>query len=330
MTDPAIGFDEATALVREEPSLEGDKPHLTGWLQRLCRVVTRQLGVSGVGLSVLSESGEPLATAASEPGHARVQELQFTLGDGPCLEAFRTGRPVLTPDLAEVSTRWPAYVQAARADGLRAVFAFPLQAGAARLGTMDIYSRTVGSLPPVGVSTALTFSDVALWLLLDAQDDQLRVVARHGDQADGWRPDTTAAVFSEGQDDRLEVYQAQAMVAIQLDASIAVAAARLRAYAFAHDLPVTEVARAIVARRLVLERDAPHRQSDQRAVGVRGTSCVHDVLGNVEQPAVLVGGHRQTTPVSSAPTSTFVAGRGGGLRGEEPATVCAPWGHGEW
>jgi hypothetical protein len=69
---------------------------------------------------------------------ARLGDLQFDLGEGPSVDAFRERQPVLVPDVgdsgAAAGERWPAFAPAGLAAGARALFAFPLQLGAAQLG----------------------------------------------------------------------------------------------------------------------------------------------------------------------------------------------------
>jgi hypothetical protein len=102
---------------------------------------------SGVGLSVMAADGLRGITAASDPASERIEELQFLLGEGPCIDAFATRRPVLVLSLADGAThRWPVYAPAAYADGVRPVFAFPLQVGAALLGVLDVFRARPGSL----------------------------------------------------------------------------------------------------------------------------------------------------------------------------------------
>jgi hypothetical protein len=179
--------------------------------------------------------------AVSEPAYELLEELQFTLGEGPCLDAVTSRQPVLVPDLADGAMgRWPGYASALHDTGVRAVFAFPLQIGAARLGALDVFRREAGSLTAGEFRDALTFADMAVTTLLDGQ---ARAVP--GSAADGLEDEVV------GQ--RAELFQAQGMVAVQLGISLADALARLRAYAYAEDKPLGDVARDVVARRVLFE-----------------------------------------------------------------------------
>jgi hypothetical protein len=197
---------------------------------------------SGVGLSVMAADGLRGITAASDPASERIEELQFLLGEGPCIDAFATRRPVLVPNLADgAMNRWPVYSPAAYADGVRAVFAFPMQVGAALLGVLDVFRARPGSLSGEELRRALTFADVALTTLLDGQA--------------GAEPGATADGVDEAILSKAEVYQAQGMVMVQLGVTLGEALARMRAYAFAENRRLDQVARDVVARRLRFHQD---------------------------------------------------------------------------
>src|SRR3954464_3603653 len=84
----------------------------------LVRLCARTLPVSGVGLALMTDAGPAGTVAASDGGALQLEELQFTLGQGPCVDASRTGRPVLTPELAGASARsWPQFGAGAAAPG---------------------------------------------------------------------------------------------------------------------------------------------------------------------------------------------------------------------
>jgi hypothetical protein len=151
----------------------------------------------------------------------------------------------------ESGRRWPVFALAARQAGAAAIFAFPLQIGAIRAGVLGLYRERPGPLTAFQLGDALIFADTATLLLLDAQD-----------QAGG---DLAALAGPGGQPDlalrRAEIDQATGMLTEQLGAGIGDAFVRLRAYAYARDLRLTDVARDIVARRLRLHPD-PSRDGE--------------------------------------------------------------------
>lgn len=242
--DPVTPGDNQVAWVRElvshEVALDGDKPAMAGWLQRMCRAAVRDLPAMGVGISLLSEGSDPVAVAASSEESAVIEELQFAMAEGPCIDAVASRIPVLVPDLsATASATWPGYAPAAHDHGVRAVFAFPLQIGSVQLGALDVYRDDTGSLSEDTLVRALTFAEVALQELLDA----------------GERPGDAVDAIEDATGNHFEIYQAQGMVMVQLGVSAREALARLRAHAYTHDQRLRDVARDVIERRLSLESD---------------------------------------------------------------------------
>jgi hypothetical protein len=232
------------ALIAEQPVGIPTTDGVVAELRRLCRAAVVALSGSGAGLSVMAEDGVRGVTAASDENAERLEELQFVYGEGPCIDAFERRRPVLVPEISDASARrWPIYAPGIHDLGVRAVFAFPLQVGAARVGMLDVFRDRNGSLTADELGQALTFADVAVAMLLDGQ-----AVARPGDTAPG---------LDEALDGRSELFQAQGMVTVQLGVTLTEAMARIRAYAFAENRPLRDVAGDIVARRLRLNRDEP-------------------------------------------------------------------------
>lgn len=212
-----------------------------GLLRRVCRVAAREMRVAGAGVSLMTATGVRGISAASDPDAERVEDLQFLLGEGPCIEAFEARRPVLVADLArDAGTRWPAYSPAAYADGVRAVFAFPLQVGGARLGVLDMFRGHVGPLGHAELSAAFTFADVAVEMLLNG----------HGSAGERAGVEGFLDVGN-----RAQLFQAQGMVMVQLGVPVGEALARMRAHAYAEGRGLDDVARDVVERRLRFDRD---------------------------------------------------------------------------
>jgi ANTAR domain len=207
----------------------------------LCRAAVRRLGVDGAAVTAISGlvAREPLF--ATDELSARLEELQFTTGEGPGAENFRFGSPMLIPDLGSVAARWPGFVHAAVAAGARAMFALPLQAGAIQVGVLSLYRSQPGSLTPEELADVLVFADIALEMVLDAAAGIARRT-EHPPPGD----------LSEG---RAEVYQAIGMISVQLGVSLEEAFVRMRAHAFASGAALGEVADDVVRRRLRLEPD---------------------------------------------------------------------------
>lgn len=245
MIGPEARIAAVRALVAVEPAVAGaPRTGVVGWLHRLCGAAVRALPATGAGVSVMTHEGVRGVAAASDPACEALEELQFTLGEGPCIDAFTSRRPVLEADLATGASRmWPAYLPAALQHGVRAVFAFPLQVGGARMGVLDVYRRTPGILSADSLAQAQTFAEVAVECLLDGQQNASR-----------GRTDRT---LDRALDFQFVVYQAQGMAMVDLGVPLADAMVRMQAHAYVHDRSLHDVARDIVAGRLRLEADGP-------------------------------------------------------------------------
>jgi hypothetical protein len=202
----------------------------------LCRAAQHRLGVDGVSVTAMSGPGVHDPVSASDALAARLEELQFTVGEGPCVEAFASGSPMLIPNLDTAVARWPGFVPAAVSAGARAMFALPLHSGAIRMGVLALYRVLPGSLTPEVLADVLVFADVALQLLLDAPSGLT--------ERPGYHP---LDAVSTG---RAQVYQANGMISVQLAVTMDEAFVRLRAHAFATGRPLGEIAHDVVARRL--------------------------------------------------------------------------------
>lgn len=217
---------------------------------RVCRAAVTLLPVSGAAISVSTGTAQLGAVSASDDLAARIEELQFTVGEGPGLAAFQAGSPVLVADLADptdpVSARWPGFTAGAGALGLRAVFAFPLHIGAIALGALDLYRASPGLLDRAALTEALLVADAAALALLDLR------AARSGD---GIAAGMAARLLDGASFYRSEVHQAAGMIMVQLGVAVDTALVRLRAFAFAADRPIGEVARDVVGRQLRLDAD---------------------------------------------------------------------------
>src|ERR1700761_1493717 len=149
-----------------------------------CEVAAVVAGVDGGWLSVMSDPAQRVLVHATDRRAAELEELQFTLGEGPCTDTFRSGSPTLVADLAAVSWRewWPGFTVAGVAAGAAAVFAFPLVQGAIRVGVLGLYRRVPGALSAGALADVLVCADAALVLLLNTR-------ARGDGDGDRWTAD---------------------------------------------------------------------------------------------------------------------------------------------
>ena len=137
-------------------------------LDRLVDRIVDVLPITSAGVTLIAEGSTPHYIAASDDSARRFERLQTELGEGPCLESFRTGHPVALPDLAK-DKRFLRFSPAGVEAGLAAVFTFPLFHGLDRFGALDLYRETPGDLDAADMVAAQTLADVAAALLLNAK-----------------------------------------------------------------------------------------------------------------------------------------------------------------
>lgn len=216
---------------------------------RLCQVCVDLLDVTGASVSLVGETPDVGALWwSSDPVAAGLAEAQYSLGDGPC----RTSRDLIAPVLAADLTggadarRWPVFAQRAVELGVRAVFSLPLGSDVVAIGSLDLYRRDPGPLSRLDTARAFTASDVITAALIGIQSQ------RETDDDAGGGPES-ASWLNGAESDHQEVHHATGMLMVQLDVGPQHALARLRAYAFAQGLTLTEAARAVLAREADLD-----------------------------------------------------------------------------
>ncbi|MFF7975382.1 GAF domain-containing protein [Streptomyces sp. NPDC007905] len=227
----------------------------------LCAACVRLLPVNGASVSISGGRGVQMTWCASDRIAARLAELQYTVGDGPCQTALDQGAPVLAADLTagRDPRRWPIFAHEAVALGVSAVFSLPLGVSGAAIGTLDLYCDRAGGLSEPDLRTALWVRDAVTYALMSIQQ-------RLTEEAP---EDEVASWVEASQADHTEVYQAVGMVMVQLDTDPEQALDRLRARAFAEGRTVSQVAREVLARRLRFEPEPDGHHDGQGRDGDR-------------------------------------------------------------
>ena len=192
--------------------------------------------------------GTSSGTLGSSGAPARMyDELQFLLGEGPCLDSVARRAPVVVPDLADpIDQRWPMYGPAMLDLHVHGVYAMPVVVAGEYMGALDLFRNRPGSLVGEEFSGAFVAAELAGLPLLDLLDADM--AAAVGD------PDSNAWAELNALS-RAEVSQATGMLVVQLEVEPAEALVRLRAHAYSTGRSATEVARDIVDRRLRLDAD---------------------------------------------------------------------------
>jgi hypothetical protein len=214
----------------------------------LCRDACRKLPISAAGIALMNRDGVIESMVGSDERAETLEELQLTLGEGPCVDAFTTGRLALHPDVAaRGAERWPAYARAVLDMGVQALFSFPLRIGGIRFGALDMFRDETGRFDDDEFSLALHYVDAAVQILLYLQAND-RAEPVDEPLSDGSRRSLEVAFRGHP-----EVHQATGMVSIQAGVGLIEALLLLRAYAFANERTVPEVARDVVELRLTFK-----------------------------------------------------------------------------
>jgi len=199
-----------------------------------CRPFLDLFPVTGAAVSTVGNVLGSETLSASDKIAARIDEVQFDLGEGPCWDALRLGSPVLEPDLRRAPQRWPAFAAATRDDGLHSIFAFPLAVGPLRIGAVDLYSLKAVELNRTQIRQADAMAGVVG-----------RHVLRQALSELGRDLDDKGNAFS-----RRIVHQATGMVLAQLDLSPDDARLVIQGHAFATERSMMDVARDVIDGRI--------------------------------------------------------------------------------
>jgi hypothetical protein len=205
---------------------------------KLCSRFVEALPVTGAAVALFGGSVPETSICASDAMAARLDEIQFDLGEGPRWESVRSRLPVHEPYVQRSAhARWPIFGNVVQQTGVAALFVYPLSVAALDVGVVELYRLTPGPLSAADDAIALTLASETAWTLLDRLLN-IREAARASEPRD-------SAPLS-----RREIHQATGMVLVQLDADATEALLVMRAHAFAHDRSLREVASDIVERRL--------------------------------------------------------------------------------
>ena len=205
-------------------------------LSRLTSDCARLLDVASAGLLLADGRGVLHVMAASSERTRQLEVFQVQRADGPCRDCYLDGAPVSAPDLNQETDRWPQFAPAALAAGFVSVHAVPMRLRDTVLGALGLFGTTAGDLDPDDLSLGQALADVASVALVQdkATTDQKSV-----------NEQLQTALTS-----RIVLEQAKGVVAQQGSLPIEDAFAVLRRYARDHNLRLTAVAEAVVARRL--------------------------------------------------------------------------------
>jgi hypothetical protein len=179
----------------------------------LCLACVDVLDVTRAGLMLVSGERSLGCVGVSDRVTAAVEQVEYTLGEGPCLAAYRSETPVFDPDLADGGTvQWPEFRQGAVEVGVRAAFGFPLLVDRICIGALNLYRDRPGPLSDDQIDNAVVVARLATRTLLSWQADA--------------PPGTVAWQLEQIPNHRMEVHQATGRISVQAGISLAEALLR--------------------------------------------------------------------------------------------------------
>ncbi|MFD5249780.1 ANTAR domain-containing protein [Amycolatopsis sp. NPDC058340] len=210
-------------------------------VEHACVVCGEVLEAAGVGLTLATGTGLPEPVFATDARSRGLEELQFTLGEGPALDVSRGGMLVAVTDVtsSEATLRWPVFAPEAIDGGVKSIIAVPIQVGAITLGAVDCYREFAGFPSRESLAKAFVCAEAVITLAL----------------AETGGPVLGELIDREFTEHRARVHQAAGVVSAQLEIGLPDALARLRAYAYANDRKLDEVAEDVVRRRVTFRHE---------------------------------------------------------------------------
>jgi hypothetical protein len=210
------------------------------FLDRLAAHCSELLGVSACGILLADHHGALNLVAASSEEARLVELSQVQNLEGPCMDAFSTGRPVQVPDLRNARTRWPRFTAAAVGSGYLSVQALPMRLRSTVLGAVNLFSQTAGQLDTDTITLGQALADAATIGIVHQ-----RALARQ---------EIVTEQLQTALNSRILIEQAKGFLSHSIDIGVDEAFAIMRSYARANNRRLTDVANDIVRARLTLTR----------------------------------------------------------------------------
>ncbi len=190
------------------------------------------LDVSAAGIMLASPAGDLRVMASSSEAMRLLELFELQAQEGPCLDCYTTGEPVLNVDLAGDDPRWPLFAERAMAAGFRSVHALPMRLRGAVLGALNMFNVDAGKIRPADVAAAQALADVATIAILQHRAASEAKLLNEQ--------------LSEALNTRIVIEQAKGMIAQQRGIDMEAAFTTLRDHARTHNLRLADLARDVV------------------------------------------------------------------------------------
>ncbi|MER6137979.1 GAF and ANTAR domain-containing protein [Streptomyces sp. NPDC001815] len=205
----------------------------------LCDTVCEVLAVDGVAFSLLTDTPSRQLLCASNNTALRLEEIQFTVAEGPCITAASQGVPAVGSGLRQRVTPWPFFgaTVAEQLPEVGAVYAFPLRLADQTLGSMELFTRASDGLDASSMRAGAQVADAVVTALLPAHRELFDDFAYPR-----WKPQDVARAHWSS------THQAIGVVAARFGMSVEAALATMRAEAFRTGQTLAEITSAVLRR----------------------------------------------------------------------------------
>ena len=190
------------------------------------------LGVEAAGLMLVAPEGDLRVMASSSETMRMLELFELQSQEGPCLDCYRTGQPVLNQDLATVNGRWPRFAAEALAVGFHSVHALPMRLRGSVIGALNLFHIEPGEMRPADVEAAQALADVATIAILQHRA--------------AFEAQVLNEQLSHALNTRIVIEQAKGMVAEREGLDMEQAFSMLRSHARSHNLRLADVANAVI------------------------------------------------------------------------------------
>jgi GAF domain-containing protein len=215
-------------------------------LTRLVDRCVEVFDISAAGIMLAAPEGDLRVIASSSDAMGVLELFELQTAEGPCLDCYQTGAPVVNQDLAASGTRWPRFAPEALAAGFHAAYALPMQLRGVVIGALNLFNHAAGDLPRADLDAAQALADVATIGILHAR---LALEAQ-----------MVNTQLEHALNSRIVIEQAKGMIAERAAISLAEAFTRLRTHARSHNLRLADLASDVVTGTLAasaLDQPAP-------------------------------------------------------------------------
>lgn len=202
-------------------------------LTRLADRCVEVLDVGAAGLMLAGPDGDLRVMASSNEAMRTLELFELQAKEGPCLDCYRSGAPVLEADLSAIGTRWPHFAPEALAAGFRSVQALPMRLRGNIIGALNLFGADPDEMRSVDMESAQALADVATIAILQ--------------QRKSYQAQVLNQQLQHALNSRVVIEQAKGMVAARENLNMPAAFSTLRSYARLHNLRLVDVATSVVA-----------------------------------------------------------------------------------